>query len=131
MSVTASLRLLAVLALAVVVDYHAPGSHAAERTEAAEPSPASDARPRGAADSGMSCHAPEDEPAEQVVAPSFEREVLPIVRQCTPCHFPGGSMYARLPFDKPATIHHLGDKVLPRIKNEEERDVIRRFLASE
>ena len=61
----------------------------------------------------------------------FERDVRPIFeRRCQPCHFAGGKMYERLPFDKPATIHHLGDKVFSRIKDKNDQAVIRAFLAS-
>ena len=40
-------------------------------------------------------------------------------------------MYARLPFDREATIVKLGEKVFTRIRTEPEREVIRRFLAQE
>lgn len=60
----------------------------------------------------------------------FTRDVQPIMeRRCQPCHFPGGSMHAKLPFDKPETIHKLGTKLFSRIKKEEEQKVIRAFLA--
>jgi hypothetical protein len=60
----------------------------------------------------------------------FKAEVQPIfVKRCTPCHFPGGSMHEKLPFDDPATISRLGQKVFSRIKAEDERAVIRAFLA--
>jgi hypothetical protein len=58
----------------------------------------------------------------------FQREIKPILTRCTPCHFPGGTMYAKLPFDRPATVTLLGEKLFTRIKKEEERAVIRRFL---
>jgi hypothetical protein len=62
----------------------------------------------------------------------FKSEVQPIfAKRCTPCHFPGGSMHEKLPFDDPATISRLGEKVFSRIKVEEERAVIRAFLAAE
>lgn len=60
----------------------------------------------------------------------FGRQIQPIlVARCMPCHFPGGSMYERLPFDQPTTIHTLGEKLFPRIKDENERRLIREFLA--
>ena len=61
---------------------------------------------------------------------NFNSEVRPIFeKRCQPCHFPGGKMYQRLPFDRPETIVRLNTKVFTRIKNEKERAVIRRFLA--
>jgi hypothetical protein len=60
----------------------------------------------------------------------FARDVQPILeKRCQPCHFPGGKMHAKLPFDKPDTIHHLGEKLFTRIKKDDERAVIRAFLA--
>ena len=38
-------------------------------------------------------------------------------------------MYAKLPFDKPETIHHLGERLFTRIKKDDEQAVIRAFLA--
>ena len=61
---------------------------------------------------------------------SFTRDVRPILeKRCTPCHFAGGKMHAKLPFDKPETIHHLGDRLFSRIKKDDEQAVIRAFLA--
>jgi hypothetical protein len=62
----------------------------------------------------------------------FAANVRPILEQhCKPCHFAGGKMYDKLPFDRPETITKLGEKLFTRIKNEDERAVIRKFLASE
>ena len=62
--------------------------------------------------------------------PSFKRTVQPILeKRCQPCHFPGGKMYERLPFDRPETITKLGTKLFTRIKDGKEREVIRTFLA--
>jgi hypothetical protein len=62
---------------------------------------------------------------------AFTTSVRPILeRRCQPCHFPGGKMYERLPFDRPETIVKLGTKLFTRIKDEKDRDVIRKFLSS-
>ncbi len=62
----------------------------------------------------------------------FAKEVRPIFEsRCTPCHFEGGKMYERLPFDRPATIKTLGDKLFTRIKDENEQRVLREFLAQQ
>lgn len=59
----------------------------------------------------------------------FARDVRPILeKRCQPCHFPGGTMHAKLPFDKPATIDKLGTKLFTRIKKDDEQAVIRAFL---
>jgi hypothetical protein len=59
----------------------------------------------------------------------FETRVMPILQaKCNPCHFPGGKMYTRMPFDKPGTIRVLGTALFTRIRDEEEREVIRAFL---
>ena len=60
----------------------------------------------------------------------FAHNVRPILEsRCRPCHFEGGRMYARLPFDRAETIRTLGDRLFTRIKTEDEQALIRRFLA--
>lgn len=60
----------------------------------------------------------------------FHTQVRPILEsRCTPCHFAGGAMYERLPFDRPETIKKLGTKLFTRIKDEQEQRLIREFLS--
>ena len=60
----------------------------------------------------------------------FATQIQPLLQsRCQPCHFPGGKMYERLPFDRPATLRKLGEKVFTRIKAEDEQALIRAFLA--
>jgi len=62
--------------------------------------------------------------------PDFEKEIKPILQShCLPCHFQGGKVYDKMPFDKPETISKLGTKLFTRIKDEKEQRVIREFLA--
>ncbi|MDX6497931.1 MAG: hypothetical protein QOG23_1191 [Blastocatellia bacterium] len=61
--------------------------------------------------------------------PDFETEIKPIFQaRCQPCHFQGGKVYDKMPFDKPETISRLGTKLFTRIKDERERQKIREFL---
>lgn len=61
----------------------------------------------------------------------FKTQIRPILEQrCQPCHFAGGKMYARLPFDRPETILKLGTKVFTRIRDEKSQTLFRQFLAS-
>ena len=60
----------------------------------------------------------------------WEAEVAPIfATRCQPCHFTGGVMHDKLPFDDPATIRKLGKKTFSRIRDEKERALITAFLA--
>ena len=59
----------------------------------------------------------------------FTTQVRPILARCQPCHFSGGKMYERLPFDQPETVTKLGDKLFSRIQKEDEQKIIREFLA--
>ncbi len=76
-------------------------------------------------------------PAPQVAAPQprpqpvdFGKQVRPILEaRCQPCHFTGGKMYERMPFDRPQTIRILGKKMFTRIKDEREQAILRVFLA--
>jgi hypothetical protein len=44
---------------------------------------------------------------------------LIMIKNCSPCHFPGGKMYERLPFDKDTTIINHETGILKRIKGDE------------
>jgi hypothetical protein len=60
----------------------------------------------------------------------FATQVKPIlVSRSEGCHFPGGKMYQRLPFDRAETIKTLGEKLFTRLKDENDRRLIRDFLA--
>ena len=62
----------------------------------------------------------------------FDRDVKPILQsKCMPCHFSGGQMYDRLPFDRPETVRKLGEKLFTRIHDEKHRRVIREFLTQD
>ena len=60
----------------------------------------------------------------------FQTQIKPVLQgKCQPCHFSGGQVYQRMPFDRPETIKTLGTKLFTRIKDENERRLIRDFLA--
>ena len=62
----------------------------------------------------------------------FTTQIKPIFEaRCQPCHFSGGKVYAKMPFDRAETIKTMGTKLFTRIKDENERRVIRDFLAQE
>ena len=59
----------------------------------------------------------------------YKAQVLPILqKKCTPCHFPGGKMYERMPFDNSQTIINHETGVLKRFKDEEENVLIKQFI---
>ena len=60
----------------------------------------------------------------------FETQIEPLLKsKCLPCHFSGGKVYDKLPFDRAETIKTLGTKLFTRIHDENERKLIREFLA--
>ncbi len=67
------------------------------------------------------------------VAPTltFESDILPILKiKCSPCHFTGGKMYEKLPFDKGQTIVDHEEGVLRRIQDGE-GEKIRAYIQSQ
>ncbi len=60
----------------------------------------------------------------------FKTQIRPILARCQPCHFTGGKMYERLPFDRPETVVKLGTRLFTRIRDEKQRELIRQFLAT-
>lgn len=87
------------------------------------------APPRDPAVQPVAVHEPLS--GQQSVQIDFATEIQPILAGCTPCHFPGGKMYAALPFDRPETVSLLGDKLFSRIDDPVEQDLVRRFLDQE
>jgi len=62
----------------------------------------------------------------------FDSQIKPILQaKCMPCHFSGGVMYERLPFDRADTIKKLSTKLFTRIQDENHRRLIRDFLEQE
>lgn len=58
----------------------------------------------------------------------FASQVQPIlVKNCSPCHFAGGKMYERMPFDMDTTIINHEKGILKRIKGDENA-VIKIFI---
>ena len=61
---------------------------------------------------------------------SFETDIQPILKaKCQTCHFPGGRMYDKLPFDRAETIRKLGTKLFTRIRDEQDQKLIKQFLS--
>jgi hypothetical protein len=61
----------------------------------------------------------------------FNAAVLPVLKKnCSPCHFTGGKMYARMPFDQPATIINHSTGALKRFKVREELAIVKNFIES-
>lgn len=75
--------------------------------------------------------APVPDPEGPAAAVTFEKDMAPILSaRCQPCHFPGGKMYSKLPFDRAETIRRLGTKLFTRIKDEKTQTLIKAILAS-
>jgi hypothetical protein len=59
----------------------------------------------------------------------FKASVQPLFeKNCSPCHFPGGKMYDKMPFDKSETIIHHSEGIFRRIKDEKELELLKQFL---
>ena len=60
---------------------------------------------------------------------SFALQIQPIlVNHCSPCHFAGGKLYEKLPFDKAVTIVDHEVALLRRFKDENEKVFIQKFV---
>jgi len=59
---------------------------------------------------------------------NFTTQIQPIlVKHCSPCHFTGGKMYERMPFDKDTTIVNHQAGILRRIKGDD-NSMIKSFV---
>jgi hypothetical protein len=60
---------------------------------------------------------------------NFKTDIQPILQKnCSPCHFEGGKMYATMPFDKGETIvsHEAG--ALKRFSDKKENLLLKKFI---
>ena len=59
----------------------------------------------------------------------FKTQIQPILqKRCAPCHFPGGKMYEKMPFDTANTILTHKEGILRRIKDNPDNALIREFI---
>ncbi len=59
----------------------------------------------------------------------FNTHILPVLQEkCSPCHFAGGRMYDRLPFDQEGTILLLGTQLFTRLREPLDQELIRAYL---
>jgi N-acetylated-alpha-linked acidic dipeptidase len=92
----------------------------------AQPSSRAAASPSGAVPADAAAGAP------GALRRDFQKDVLPILEaRCTPCHFPGGVMHARLPFEVEGTARVLGTKLFTRLRDPQDEAVIRAWLTQE
>jgi len=67
---------------------------------------------------------------EQKHAIDFKTQIQPIlIKRCSPCHFAGGKMYERLPFDTSSSVFLKKEIILKRIKDDSENKLIQQFIA--
>ncbi|MFZ6014565.1 MAG: hypothetical protein ACOYXT_29770 [Bacteroidota bacterium] len=72
----------------------------------------------------------ENAPDSVVVLLDFKTDIRPILHShCMPCHFPGGKMYSKMPFDSAQTIVDHAEGVLRRIKDPAENEKIKIFIS--
>ncbi len=77
------------------------------------------------------CRKKAEPPASAPATPdAFATRVRPVLAaKCSPCHEPGGKMYARLPFDRAETIATHPEGVLKRLRGAD-REAVETWLAS-
>lgn len=60
---------------------------------------------------------------------SFSAQIQPILQnRCSPCHFSGGKMYEKMPFDQPKTLLEHSEGMLKRFKDENENRLLKQFV---
>jgi len=59
----------------------------------------------------------------------FNARIQPLlVKHCSPCHFPGGKLYEKLPFDQEITLLSHQKGILKRFKDEAELSLLRQYI---
>jgi hypothetical protein len=63
---------------------------------------------------------------------TYKKNIFPMLEaNCKPCHFPGGKVYKKLPFDDSVTVAHLGKKLNTRLKKKEQQEIVKRWVERE
>ena len=61
-------------------------------------------------------------------AVTFADSIAPLLREkCSPCHFKGGKVFDRYPFDQYETVRKLGKRLNTRLKGED-ADLVARWI---
>ena len=62
---------------------------------------------------------------------TFAHDIAPLLRNnCKPCHFAGGKVYGKLPFDNYDTVHARANRLNTRLKLEEQKKIVDGWIAS-
>ena len=62
---------------------------------------------------------------------TYHGDILPLLQaNCNPCHFPGGKVYKKLPFDDSVTVAKLGKKLNTRLQKKEQQAIINGWVES-
>ena len=60
---------------------------------------------------------------------NFATQIQPILQKnCSPCHFTGGKMYERMPFDASQTLLSHKEGILKRFKQEEDSSLLTKYI---
>lgn len=60
---------------------------------------------------------------------AFKAELMPLLqKKCSPCHFAGGKMYAKMPFDRSATIAIHSAGMLKRLNDDNDKKVLEKYI---
>ena len=67
--------------------------------------------------------------SEQPRKTAFTNSIAPVLKKnCSPCHFEGGKVFDRYPFDKYETVRRLGARLNSRLKGEN-AELVTRWIA--
>ena len=62
---------------------------------------------------------------------TFKRDIAPLLKNnCTPCHFAGGKVFAKLPFDDYATVRSKAKRLNTRLKEDGQKKIVDGWIAS-
>ena len=62
---------------------------------------------------------------------TFNRDIAPLLKtNCMPCHFAGGKVYVKLPFDDYATVKSKAKRLNTRLQEDEQKKIVDGWIAS-
>ncbi len=74
---------------------------------------------------------PEPSPTLSADSIDFATQIEPMLKaRCNPCHFPGGKMYAQMPFDQEKTVLDHSAGMMRRLNEGTDGSLLKRFIES-
>ena len=80
---------------------------------------------------GIFVFAQSESGGEQKENITYQKDIVPLLKSnCRPCHYPGGTVFKKLPFEEYVVVKKLGIKLNTRLKENSRKKIISLWVES-